>query len=41
LAKALFGEIAIAGRLPVTIPGIAAYGDGIEVPMGRPQVKGL
>jgi beta-N-acetylhexosaminidase len=27
--KALFGEIAIGGRLPVTIPGVAKYGDGI------------
>lgn len=32
LAKALFGEIAITGHLPVTIPGIAKYGDGIQVP---------
>jgi beta-N-acetylhexosaminidase len=27
--KALFGEIAIGGKLPVTIPGFAQYGDGI------------
>lgn len=32
LAKALFGEIAIGGKLPVTIPGIAKYGDGIKLP---------
>ena len=32
VAKALFGEIAIGGRLPVTIPGIAKYGGGIQVP---------
>jgi beta-N-acetylhexosaminidase len=32
LAKALFGEIAITGHLPVTIPGVAKYGDGIQVP---------
>jgi beta-N-acetylhexosaminidase len=32
LARALFGEIAITGHLPVTIPGIAKYGDGIQVP---------
>lgn len=31
VVKALFGEIAISGRLPVTIPGLAAYGDGIPV----------
>ena len=30
--KALFGEIAITGRLPVTIPGFAALGDGIQIP---------
>jgi len=27
-AKALFGEIPIRGRLPITIPGIAEYGAG-------------
>lgn len=32
LAKALFGEIPITGHLPITIPGIAKYGDGIQVP---------
>ncbi|HWR51164.1 MAG TPA: glycoside hydrolase family 3 N-terminal domain-containing protein [Bryobacteraceae bacterium] len=31
-AKALFGDIPINGRLPVTIPGIAKYGDGIQLP---------
>ena len=30
IAKALFGEIAIRGRLPVTIPDIAQRGAGIE-----------
>lgn len=30
--KALFGEAPIAGRLPVTIPGIAARGAGIDRP---------
>ena len=29
--KALFGEIAIGGKLPVTIPGLAKYGDGIAL----------
>jgi beta-N-acetylhexosaminidase len=28
--KAIFGEIPISGHLPVTIPGIAARGDGLE-----------
>jgi hypothetical protein len=31
-ARALFGEAAIGGRLPVTIPGIAARGFGISRP---------
>lgn len=31
-AKALFGEIAIRGRLPVTIPNIARRGAGIDLP---------
>jgi beta-N-acetylhexosaminidase len=30
--KALFGEIPITGHLPVTIPGFAKYGDGIQLP---------
>jgi beta-N-acetylhexosaminidase len=30
--KALFGEIPIRGHLPVTIPGIAQRGAGIERP---------
>ena len=29
--KALFGEIAVGGKLPVTIPGLAKYGDGIAL----------
>ena len=31
--RALFGEAAIEGHLPVTIPGLAKRGDGIAVPM--------
>jgi beta-N-acetylhexosaminidase len=30
-AKALFGDIPIGGKLPVTIPGFARYGDGISL----------
>jgi beta-N-acetylhexosaminidase len=30
-AKALFGEIPIRGRLPVSIPGLAKLGDGIQI----------
>jgi beta-N-acetylhexosaminidase len=29
--KALWGEIGISGHLPVTIPGIANYGEGIQL----------
>jgi beta-N-acetylhexosaminidase len=29
--RALFGEINITGHLPVTIPGLAKYGDGIQL----------
>jgi beta-N-acetylhexosaminidase len=41
LAKALFGEIAIGGHLPVTVPGVAKYGDGIQLPATNPNPKGL
>lgn len=34
-ARALFGEAAFSGRLPVTIPGLAARGDGIQKPAAR------
>ncbi len=37
-AKALFGEIPIAGKLPVTIPGLAQYGDGIVLDASHPVV---
>ena len=41
LAKALFGEIAITGRLPVSIPGVAKFGAGIQLPATRAPQKGL
>jgi beta-N-acetylhexosaminidase len=34
-ARAVLGEIPIGGRLPVTIPGQAAYGEGIQLPATR------
>ncbi len=34
--KALWGEIDIRGHLPVTIPGLAARGDGMQVRATRP-----
>jgi beta-N-acetylhexosaminidase len=30
--KALFGQIPITGRTPVSVPGFAAVGDGIQLP---------
>ena len=30
--QALFGEINVTGKLPVTIPGVASYGQGIDMP---------
>jgi beta-N-acetylhexosaminidase len=41
VVKALFGEIGLGGRLPVTIPGIAKYGDGIHLPATHAPQKGL
>ncbi|MBV8552433.1 MAG: hypothetical protein JOY54_14110 [Acidobacteriaceae bacterium] len=31
-AKAILGEIAIGGKMPVSIPGLAKIGDGLDVP---------
>jgi len=36
-ARALYGEIPIRGRLPVSIPGQASYGDGIQLGIGNKQ----
>jgi len=33
--RAVFGEIPITGHLPVTIPDIAKYGDGIQTSATR------
>ncbi len=38
-AKALFGEIPIHGKLPVTLPGIAKRGDGIDKEAGVSAVR--
>ncbi len=35
-ARAVLGEIDLTGRLPVTIPGQAAYGEGIQLRATRP-----
>lgn len=37
-ARALFGDIAVSGKLPVTIPGQAAYMDGISLPGPAPRL---
>jgi beta-N-acetylhexosaminidase len=37
--KAIFGEIPIGGHLPVTIPGIASRGEGIERPTPPNSVR--
>jgi beta-N-acetylhexosaminidase len=34
--KGLFGEIPIKGHLPVSIPGFANVGDGIQLPVRKP-----
>ncbi len=34
--RAIFGEIPIQGRLPVTIPGLAGYGDGLQLARRAP-----
>lgn len=41
LIKALFGEISISGHLPVSIPGIAKVGDGIQLPASKAAQKGM
>jgi len=37
--KAIFGEIPISGHLPVTIPGIASRGEGMERPARAISVR--
>jgi beta-N-acetylhexosaminidase len=43
VVKAIFGEIPISGHLPVTIPGVASRGEGLERPAqpssGGPHVE--
>jgi beta-N-acetylhexosaminidase len=41
-AKAIFGEIPINGKLPVSIPGFAKLGDGLSVPAkAKPASSGV
>jgi beta-N-acetylhexosaminidase len=37
--KAIFGEIPISGHLPVTIPGVASRGEGLERPARTSSVR--
>jgi beta-N-acetylhexosaminidase len=37
--RALFGEIAIQGRLPVTIPGLAQSGDGLQISAAAASIR--
>jgi beta-N-acetylhexosaminidase len=39
--KALWGEINIVGHMPVTIPGEATYGEGIQLAATRPNGNGV
>jgi beta-N-acetylhexosaminidase len=34
--RALFGETQISGHLPVSIPGLAQYGEGLQLPVVKP-----
>jgi beta-N-acetylhexosaminidase len=36
--KALLGEMPVRGHLPVTIPGLAKYGEGIQLGVRSPSV---
>jgi CubicO group peptidase (beta-lactamase class C family) len=38
-ARAMFGEVAIGGRIPVNVPGAAALGDGLRVPADPMTLK--
>jgi beta-N-acetylhexosaminidase len=38
--KALLGEIPIRGHLPVTIPNVAKYGEGIQLGIRPPAISG-
>jgi len=47
-AKALAGEIAVTGKMPVSIPGHIKAGDGLQIPQlpmtlnwARPEISGL
>jgi beta-glucosidase-like glycosyl hydrolase/CubicO group peptidase (beta-lactamase class C family) len=35
-ARAITGQITVAGRLPIPIPGVASLGDGLTIPLSPP-----
>jgi beta-N-acetylhexosaminidase len=39
MARALFGETAVSGRLPVTIPGVAPIGAGLSLPAAHGKLE--
>ena len=39
VAKAINGEIAITGKMPVSIPGLAKLGDGLSVSIRKPPAS--
>ncbi|MGB2886202.1 MAG: glycoside hydrolase family 3 N-terminal domain-containing protein [Candidatus Acidiferrales bacterium] len=39
MGRALFGQVAIAGQIPVTVPGVVKRGDGMRVPANPMQLK--
>ncbi|MEM8485476.1 MAG: glycoside hydrolase family 3 N-terminal domain-containing protein [Bacteroidota bacterium] len=46
VAQAMFGQTAIKGKLPITIPGLYQFGEGIQVPQlfareGYPEEVGM
>src|SRR5579862_9877008 len=39
VGRALFGQVAIGGRLPVNVPGVAALGAGLDLPANTMKVR--
>ncbi len=39
VARAIFGQVAIGGRLPVSVPGVAKLGEGFSVPANPMRLR--
>ena len=39
VGRALFGQVAISGRLPVNVPGVAALGAGLDLPANPMKLR--